>query len=266
MFSGGVGSWGAACRVAEQHGTQDMALFFADTGIEDEDLHRFLHEAAADVGAPLYIFKDGRTPWEVFRDEGFIANTRVDICSRILKREVLDRALRQHCDPAITTVYLGIDWTESHRFEASNGRGAKARLAAQGWRSEAPLCCAPYEDKPALLLALKRRGIRPPRLYEMGFPHNNCGGFCVKAGQGQFALLLKHLPERYAQHENEEAFTNFFVGKKEVTVLRDRRGGITKPLSLRAFRERVESEGEAAYDKFDLGGCGCFSGPVEDYL
>ena len=38
MFSGGVGSWAAAKRVVERHGTEGVVLLFADTLIEDEDL------------------------------------------------------------------------------------------------------------------------------------------------------------------------------------------------------------------------------------
>lgn len=51
MFSGGAGSWAAAKRVAERHGTADLTLLFTDTLMEDEDLYRFLHEAAAAVSS-----------------------------------------------------------------------------------------------------------------------------------------------------------------------------------------------------------------------
>ena len=45
MFSGGAGSWAAAKRVAERHGTENLYLIFADTLIEDEDLYRFIDDA-----------------------------------------------------------------------------------------------------------------------------------------------------------------------------------------------------------------------------
>lgn len=91
MFSGGICSWAAARRVAATYGKENLTLLFADTLIEDEDLYRFLEEASADVGVPVTRVADGRTPWEVFRDNRFIANSRVDICSRVLKREVCDK-------------------------------------------------------------------------------------------------------------------------------------------------------------------------------
>jgi len=104
---------------------------------------------------------------------------------------------------------------------------------------------------------LKREGIAPPRLYAMGFAHNNCGGFCVKAGQGHFATLLRELPERYAEHEANEERIRVFLGK-DVSMLTDRRGdGVKKPLTLRALRERIQSG--AQIDAFEIGGCGCFT-------
>ena len=102
----------------------------------------------------------------------------------------------------------------------------------------------------------KREGIRLPRLYELGFAHNNCGGFCVKAGQGHFANLLRAMPARYAKHEALERAMRAYLGK-DVSVLTDRRGdGKKKPLTLRDLRMRIESG--AQVDAFDIGGCGCF--------
>jgi hypothetical protein len=112
----------------------------------------------------------------------------------------------------------------------------------------------PYLSKADILKTLVASGIEPPRLYKLGFPHNNCGGFCVKAGQAQFAKLLEHFPDRYRDHERKEWETREIIGS-DVTILRDRRGGKTKPMTLTAFRERVEA-GET-FDRSDWGGCAC---------
>jgi len=253
MFSGGIGSWAAAMRVRERHPGERIVALFADTAMEDEDLYRFLPEAAAAAGAELIVLRDGRTPWDVFRDERFLGNSRVDPCSKILKRQMLDRWRDQNLDPAMDTVYLGIDWTEEHRF-----RRVAQRLS--GWRVVAPMCEPPYVSKHAMLDALRVLGIAPPRLYAMGFSHNNCGGFCIKAGHAHFANLLRQMPERYAFHEQKEAEIRELLG--DVSVLNDRAGGgPRRPLTMRAFRERLQSGG--SYDLFDLGGCGCFAGEAD---
>ena len=262
MFSGGVGSWAAAKRVVARHGIEDVTLLFTDTLMEDADLYRFLDEAAANLGVSVTRIVEGRDPWQVFREERFLGNSRVDPCSRILKREMSDKWLDDHCDPAATTVYVGIDWTEGHRYTRQPGTngpkdkgGLRERRAADGWRYEAPMCEPPYVTKLEMLSALRAEGIRPPKLYELGFAHNNCGGFCVKAGQGHFALLLKTMPDRYAYHEQMERAIRVDLG--DVSILSDRSGdGAKKPLTLERFRQQIESGRQA--DLFDIGGCGCF--------
>lgn len=249
MFSGGIGSWATAKRVADQYGTKNLTLLFADTLMEDEDLYRFLEEAAANVGGELVKIAEGRNPWQVFHDKRFLGNTRVDPCSEMLKRKPLRRWLEENRDPNDTTVYIGIDWSEEHRLEAARGRWAP-------WTCLAPLCEPPLRMKPDFLADLELEGIRPPRLYEMGFPHNNCGGFCVKAGQAHFKLLLEKMPERYAAHERREQQLAAYLGKK-IAILRDRRGGRTKPLTLRDLRQRIDRG--AAVDPYEWGGCGCVS-------
>lgn len=257
LFSGGIGSYAAAKRVAQQHGTDGLVLLFTDTLIEDADLYRFIDEVAADVGGQLVRLAEGRTPWQVFRDKRFIGNNRADLCSRILKRELARRWIEEHTDPTTTTIHVGIDWTEAHRFERMAPRW-------EPWRIEAPMCERPYLTKPEMLYLLRAAHIEPPRLYTLGFPHNNCGGFCVKAGQAQFRHLLLALPERYAEHEAEEQAFRSAIGK-DVAIMRDRRGGTSMPLPMREFRERVQQHGEqGTFDAFDWGGCGCFSDEAEE--
>jgi len=144
--------------------------------------------------------------------------------------------------------HVGLDWTEHHRLDRM-----RVRMPERKW--SAPMTEAPYMTKPQMMGWLKREGIEPPRLYKMGFPHNNCGGFCVKAGQAHFAHLLKMMPERYAFHEKMEADCREITGKN-YSILNDRRGdGKKKTLTLRMLRERIE-RGES-FDRNDWGGCGC---------
>jgi hypothetical protein len=247
MFSGGVGSWAAAKRVAEKHGTDNLTLFFTDTLIEDADTYRFLREAAANVGGELVEIADGRTPWEVFKKVRFLGNSRVDPCSLHLKRALADKWLVDNHDPANTTVYVGIDWSEVHRFE----RLAPRKLP---WVYEAPLCEPPYLDKNQMHEWAEREGLEKQRLYKLGMPHANCGGGCIKMGHGGFARLYYADPCRFGEwEENEEALRDDLG---DVSILKDRTGGTTTPLTLRKLRERIEGGGKI--DMFDIGGCGCF--------
>lgn len=267
FFSGGIMSWAAAKRATAKYGPENTTLLFTDTLIEDEDLYRFLDEAAANVGAPMVKIAEGRTPWEVFRDEQTIGNTRRDPCSKILKRNLGLKWLRENCDPSTTVLVFGIHIEEDHRLEfyddkKQEWRGVRPRYQRLGWpHVEAPMCERPWMTSRMVHDWLAAEGIRRPRLYDLGFAHNNCGGFCVKAGEGHFFNLLHQMPARFAAHEaEEEAFNARRPGKRRQTVLAPERiidGKRTRvPMSLKEFREAVESDPQISL--FDIGGCGCF--------
>lgn len=257
MFSGGLGSWATAKRVADQHGTDDLWLVFADVkgnstsphAGEDEDTYRFITEAAANVGGTLVTLNEGRDIWQVFHDKRFLGNSRLANCSHLLKQQPCRTWLETNCDSAETVVYVGIDWTEGHRLPAIVANYLP-------FVAEAPLTDAPYLTKDDVKAACVGAGMEIPRLYRAGFPHSNCGGFCVRAGQSQFELLLREHPERYAYHEAKEEELRQHLDA-DVAILRDRTRGTSTPLTLRRFREQIESQ-PALADDFDWGGCGCF--------
>lgn len=236
-------------RTIETHGRDDVRLLFTDTSMEDEDLYRFLDDSAAQLGVPLIRLKDGRTPWDVFTEKRMLGNTRVDLCSRVLKREVSQKWLAENA-PAATLVF-GVDWEEKHRID-----GLRRRYGELGYTVEAPMTESPWMTKGDVFAWMRREGLEPPRLYRMGFANNNCGGFCVRAGHAHFKTLLREMPERYAGHEQREQDLRGQLGK-DVAILRDREFGDTKPMTLREFRQRLES-GETMDDLFGIGGCGCF--------
>ncbi len=116
QFSGGIGSYCAAKRTIAEFGTENTTLLFADTGIEDADLYRFLNEASLFLQIPVTRISEGKTPWQVFHEKRFLGNSRVDPCSRVLKREPLRKYISSHYTPEDTVICLGIDWSEINRF------------------------------------------------------------------------------------------------------------------------------------------------------
>jgi 3'-phosphoadenosine 5'-phosphosulfate sulfotransferase (PAPS reductase)/FAD synthetase len=253
LLSGGITSWAAAKRVAEIHGTANMTLLFADTGMEDEDCYRFVHEGACNIGAPLVILKEGRTPWELFRDQKMIGTSKADICSRMLKRDPLDKWRNENCDPETTKMVVGILWDESHRID-------RLQDLCKPWQYIAPLCDKPWISKSQCLEWAAREGLHLPRLYSMGFAHNNCGGFCIKAGRAAFANLLRRMPERYAWHEQQEQETRAWQAANGVQmghVLYKDRNGKRERITLEQFREEIEGRGDEFDGANEWGGCGC---------
>jgi hypothetical protein len=258
MWSGGITSWATARHVIAEHGTDNVTLLFADTLVEDEDLYAFNSAASSQLGVPITRVSDGRDPWQVFEDKRWLGNTRIAQCSHELKQKPCRRWLKSNTDPSDTTVYVGIDWSEEERMPGIVRGWAP-------WKVEAPLTRPPIRHKQHLLAEARAADLPNPQLYRLGFAHNNCGGACVRRGQAQWARLLEVFPERYARAEAAEEKMRSLLGK-DVSILRDRTGRETKPLTLTTLRRRVEAEKAAAIpslldliDGDDWGGCGCFT-------
>lgn len=263
MFSGGIGSWATAKLVAEKHGTEDLYLVFSDVKGnnpsphvgEDEDTYRFIEEAARNVGGTYVYLNEGRDIWEVFKDKKFLGNSRLAHCSHLLKQKPAREWLETNCDPEDTVVYVGIDWTETHRLPSIEKNykpyTAVAPLAIENYSGTKK-----YWDKPELIEWARAEGLTTPRLYDLGFAHNNCGGGCVRAGQGQFKQLLQIMPERFDVWEKKEQEMRDYLGK-DVSILTEVVKGQKKSLPLSELRKRAE-DSPMLIDETDIGGCGCF--------
>lgn len=261
-FSGGWCSFWAAWRTIDRHGPANTVLLFADVLIEHADLYSFNETAARILGVPITRISVGKSPWQLFREEGLIGNTRSPICSIRLKREPLNEwmgahyMLHRHQSDVFledATVVLGFDWTEFHRV-------TEFQDIHPHWRVSSPMVNEPLWNKCDMQREGEKLGLKTPTLYKLGFPHNNCGGACVKAGISQFVHLYKVLPATFQEWEREELLTIEEFKRRGIeiyTVLRDRRGGTTKPLRLHDLRLRIEAGEE--FDKHDWGGCGCGS-------
>lgn len=245
QFSGGLCSFFAAKRTIERHGKDNVVLLFADVLIESPGLYRFMDAAEKHLGVEIVKDSDGRTPWQVFKDVKYLGNSQFDPCSRILKRERCRKWIEQNTFMEPVTVVVGISWDE--------GRIEEITERWKPYAVEAPMCDPPYWTKCDMQKEALDLGLPLSEAYTDGFPHDNCGGFCVKAGQAQFALLYKIRPAVYADAERNEAEVIQHIGKN-VSILKDRRGGTTKPMTLAAFRERIET---GDYDHHEWGGCGC---------
>ena len=77
-----------------------------------------------------------------------------------------------------------------------------------------------YKSKYSKLV--ERWGIEIPRLYKMGFPHNNCGGRCIAQGKREWKRLGHYFPERYNEVMNwEEKMRKELGTAKGKSILKD---------------------------------------------
>ncbi len=253
-LSGGLTSFWALKRCLDLKGKANTRAYFADTNSEDPDLYRFLDAQERYFGITIERLKDGRTPWDVMKDERYITLQGMAPCSNLLKRVPIEREIARTYPQGTYTRVFGYEWSEIDRMD----RLAAAVAPDPVWF---PLNEPPYVDKCHIAAFLDTIGIAVPQLYTLGFDHNNCSALCVKAGQAHWAMVYFTLPERYAYAEAKEEEVRQHLGK-DVSILKDRRGGRTRPMTLRAFRERLEANPDD-YDKHEWGGCGCFASTVQ---
>ena len=271
-FSGGMGSFAEAYYCVQEFGKDNVILLFADTKEEDSDLYRFLEETREFLGCELVKLAYGPSLWELFKIRKFIGTNRVDICSETLKRDLLNgwiydnygiiidkpilnqdgstkkntfgEDLTIKVKSLLCEVHLGIDFSEHHRL-----------TRVQKYMSPAIYRSLLVER--GLIIAKdfsEQFGIRKPFLYTLNFAHNNCGGFCVKSGLGQFKKLYEELPERYAYHEQQERET-IALGAKP--FLRMQKNNKKRYLTMEEYRVEFLEVDKAEEFTYDYGGCGC---------
>jgi hypothetical protein len=247
-LSGGAASFCVLKELLRRHGKENVVAAFCDTTIEDPDLYRFLDDIERVLKIKIVKLCDGRTPWQVFRDRKWHGNSRIAHCSEELKGKVFSKWLSQHYQPKDCILHFGFGASESRRL-------ATARKNWFPYQCESILLEPPYLSREQMLQEIDGSGIDVPRLYELGFSHNNCGGYCCKAGQGHFNRLLRELPAVYAHHEQEQEqlFKEF---PKLLPSLEKTTNGVKSYLSLRDFRLLIEI---GCKPESGVGGCGCFS-------
>lgn len=224
-----------------------------------------LRARTVDAIPELVWLVEGRDPWEIFRDRRFLGNSQIDPCSEVAKRDISDAWRSGNCR-RIGELFGPADWFavgigdhEARRFDDGEGKGIGPRTAADGWQYHAPLLTEPRHGEESLFYApLDMLGIASPRLYGMGYMHNNCGGFCVKAGQAHYANRFRVQPERFAYDAMMERKLVAFLGG-EYSILTDRRGGGPKrPLTLDAFKARLLADPKRKFEYAPgESGCGC---------
>lgn len=264
-LSGGVASAVAAERVIQRAGRKRVVLRFADTSWEDEDLYRFLGDCMKRWGGKLYVHRDGRTPLDVAEERSIIPNNNKALCSYELKIKPFAAWLWRMPKPV--TVCLGLDWREPQRIEriqhwhkrSSQWRrptGYARRIP--GVYEDFPLLWKPIEFTPYVDV-VRSWGITPPRLYALGFPHNNCAGRCVKQGIAEWQRLQVVFPERFAEMRDWEQAQRAKGGPRaNAAICIDQSGYSHRPLTLAEIEQRrAPVDADAVQD--DMFSCFCSS-------
>lgn len=253
--SGGKASGVALIRTIERFGAVNCKARFADTRQESADLYRFLDDLERVTGVEIVRLDQGKDCWDIWFEQMMMTNPETGGClaSYHLKRLPLAEHAASIATPETSTIYVGFGPDEDDRQERLLKAGAP-------WRFDFPLTWKPRLFRCDVTDELHRRGIKPGKVYDAGYAHDNCKGACIRAGIRQWAGLLKDDPDTYRHNEEkEQEFIRRLqaMGRKVVTILRDRRGGETRSLSLRQLREELESGVRNHDDSWRETQCAC---------
>lgn len=253
-IGGGIAStWLLVDRVLAKYGKENVYPVICELANEHPDLWRLVEAVEKKYGIQIKrIGLNGKSYniWDSFFFTGMMGSTLADPCSRMLKREVMAAYMKANHEPADTVLHVGITSGEVDRMLA-----IRANWKRNGYSVEADLDSEPEISKSTLLaMCEKEFGFIPKPYIWNPKGHNNCGMFCVKAGKGQMARLLYYDRPAYLEHERMELLHQQIFSHTS-TIMRDewtrngKRGA--DPLTLRAFRERMETKWRGMLPGFD---------------
>ena len=217
-FSCGVTSAVALKLTMERYtGQVPIVPMYIDTGSEDPDNLRFLHDVEQWLGVEIQIIKsaDYTDTFDVYRKTGYLVGVWGAKCSHELKKKVRQRFE----DVAGDLQVFGFDAAE--RSRAAHFTRNNPEILTWYPLIEAELT---KDDCHTILL---NAGVRRPATYDLGFNNANCllRG-CVKGGAGYWNHYRKVYPDRFAEMAKLEreigaAICKTYVNGERVAIYLD---------------------------------------------
>ena len=220
-----VVSWfscGAASAVATKISKPDV-IAYCDTGAEDFDNLRFMGECEYKwFGTRVTILKSDKfdSTWDVWEKRKYISGIAGAPCTGELK--IKPRLAFQREDDIHVFGYTA-DPNDVRRAQSLREHYPDLRV-------ETPLIDKGL-TKAACLAMIEKAGIKPPRVYAMGFPNANCIPCCKATSPAYWALVRKEFPlefkrmsdlsrkydVRMARVDGERAFIDEVPENQELT-------------------------------------------------
>lgn len=239
---GGISSGlGLAVWYATQ-GIWDFDIITAKLPNEDKDLYRLHDEVSRIFQRPVIDIWNGKcpSPMDIFTKARFLGNSHKAPCTTHAKQLPMKRYIKANYDPAKVQLALGITYHELDRRLVITKNWAKT-----GYETVYPLEDIAWGRQEWIQFCYNILGF-VPRLYLMGFAHNNCGGACVKAGLYQWVKLLEFLPDVYEEWERGE--NEFRARFGDYTMLK--KGG--KPITLSELKADYKAKKEEKAKQMSL--------------
>lgn len=188
-FSAGVSSAVATWLMRDQIDH----IIYCHIDDQEADTMRFVKDCEAWFGKPVEVLQSPYRTVEAAVQAGgsrFVNGPKGAICTRYLKRRVRAEWECEHRWFNQFRYVWGYDKDEAKRT---------IRLVENTPEAEHvfPLIERGITKEEAHGI-LSKAGIRRPRMYDLGFPNNNCKG-CVKGGKGYWNKIRVIFPEKFAE-------------------------------------------------------------------
>ena len=181
-------SCGAASAIASMYAVKkydNCDIVYCDTGGEHQSNKKFLIDIEKLIGKEIKVLKNlkYKDHFEVFKKEKYLQGIRGARCTTELKKKL--RLNYQRPDDIHIFGYTLEEKSRAEKFEHYN-----PELFVDWILIEKGI------TKENCLGILWQKGIKLPKMYELGYNHNNCIG-CVKGGMGYWNQIRKDFPEHF---------------------------------------------------------------------
>jgi hypothetical protein len=171
-------------------------FIYIDIEDQEEDTKRFIKDCEKTLGKDIKILKSEYGTVENAILSAGVISLRGGFapCTNYLKKRVRKEWEEQHKNEQITYVW-GMDVDESARAE-------RLKESMPEYDHRFPLI-ENHMTKESSHGLLQELGIKRPRMYDLGYPNNNCVG-CIKGGMGYWNKIRKDFPEVFEKRSKME--------------------------------------------------------------
>lgn len=232
-FSCGAASAVAAKLAVEKYGNGVRVIYCDTMSTEHPDNKRFFDEVQAWIGKPIEVIRSDKYASinDVFEKTRYMAGPAGARCTLEMKKAPRE-AMQQPDDIHI----FGYTFDEQKRAEDFEDREQNRSLQVE-W------ILIDFEvTKERCLELLAAEGIKLPKMYELGFDHNNCLG-CVKSqSPGYWNKVRRLFPQVWELRRVQSRC----LGVRLATVYRDGK-------KVRLFLDEVPPDDQTPDDDIDCG-------------
>ena len=181
-------SCGASSAVAAKYAVKkydNCEIVYCDTGGEHPSNKQFLKDIEKWIGREITILKNQKYKdhFDVFKKTKYLYGNRGSRCTVELKKK-----LRLEYQKPDDIHIFGYTFDEKHRAEKFESYNPELSV---DW-----ILIENKISKENCLGIIWQSEIKMPKMYDLGYNHNNCIG-CVKGGMGYWNKIRKDFPEHF---------------------------------------------------------------------